>query len=220
MRINHFLLAVSVMLAMAFTYSCSNSDEKDEKHYNAKIYSANIYYNTNGCDVTSDIVFPLPYATMESYIFLYPYITMEPRGYFLNEMAKSEFSADICSYNINKLREFDDYEHRVSLALYESKAEWCLNLLERLSLTPGGTSEHVYNPEEAKLYGSERYYCVVNSTQDFFSGKIAEMKDWLKSANTPFYNDINSEIFVEGNSKFLGFYKVNGQEYYIFVGEK
>jgi len=47
----------------------------------------------------------------------------------------------------------------------------------------------------------------------------AAMKDWLKSMDTPFYNDIISEIFVGGNSKFLGFYQVDGQEFYIFVSE-
>jgi len=176
MKINHSRSLLAILtLAMVFTYSCSST--KEEKLYYAEIASAN----------SADPLFPL-LATMESYTFLYPYITMDSKGYFLNEKVKSEVVRDMCSYYLN-------------------------------NMTPDKRNSFGFAASASGFYNAIDY-CESGSIHDMFRGEMAKMKDWLKSANTPFYNDINSEIFVEGNSKFLGFYKVNGQEHYIFVEEQ
>jgi len=117
---------------------------------------------------------------------------MEPKGYFLNEMAKFEFRSDICRYYINNFNERKRNECNIRVA------------------ASGGASDIIV-------------CCIMDNNNISYGevlGKMAEVNDWLKSANTPFYNDINNEIFVKGNSKFLGFYKVNGQEHYVFVEER
>jgi len=174
MKINHFRsLLAALTFAMVFTYSCSSTEE-EKKYYAAKIARAN----------SADTLFPL-LATMESYTFLYPYISMGSKGYFLNEKVKSEFVADMCSYYLN-------------------------------NMTPNERNSYGLDASGSG-FNTAIDCCEAGSIQDLFRGEMAEMKDWLKSENIPFYNDIVSEIFVEGNSKFLGFYKVNGQEHYIFV---
>ena len=60
--------------------------------------------------------------------------------------------------------------------------------------------------------------CVKNDELDSFDGESTEeMKKWLKSANTPYNDAINKEIFGKWNFDFLGFYSVDGQLYYIYV---
>jgi hypothetical protein len=195
MKINHSRsLLASLMLAMVFTYSCSS--DVDENHYYAEILESGSFYPYYEFYYNSKLMKPnislYPYANMESYIFLYPIVTMESGGYFLNKMAKSEFIEDLCSYHINNLGNY---------------------------FSPEVIQNYIHEISALGL-GSPMHYCIFINKPDSFSGKMAEMKDWLKSSKTPFYNDINSEIFVEGNSKFLGFYKVNGQEHYIFVEER
>ncbi|MDR2584434.1 MAG: hypothetical protein LBC75_13230 [Fibromonadaceae bacterium] len=162
-RIKRLLLAIT-MLAAIFAYSCGTCP----RYYNAIIAKA------NGISYTS----------------LYPEATMEPRGYFLNEMAQygEQYGEDICNHYINNLSE----EER---NLYIKQAE------------DNGYKEAIT-------------YCINNNKQGSFYGDAYEIKDWLKSMNTPFYNDIASEIFVEKNYRFLGFYQADEQEYYIFVNEE
>jgi hypothetical protein len=156
-----FLLAI-IMLAAMFTYSCA--------------FMGTRYY---------DVI--IAKADWISYTSLYPNATMEPDGYFLNEMAQyvEQYGEDICSYYISNLSEYER-------DLYINQA-----------LDSG--------------YKEAITYCVKNNRQDHFYGNREGMRGWLKSVKTPFYNDINSEIFVEENSRFLGFYQVDGQEYYIYI---
>jgi len=158
------LLLATTMLAAIFTCSCGVCP----RYYNAKIAKA------NGISYTS----------------LYPEATMEPRGYFLNEMAQygEQYGEDICNHYINNLSE-DERN------LYIKQAE------------DNGYKEAIT-------------YCINNNKQDSFYGDTEGIKGWLKSMNMPFYNDIASEIFVEGNYRFLGFYQADGHEYYIFVDEE
>jgi len=62
MKVNRFLFATGVMLAMVFAYSCSSTEEKEKQYY---VEIANI----------NSLL--LPYATMESsYTFFYPYVVV------------------------------------------------------------------------------------------------------------------------------------------------
>jgi hypothetical protein len=185
MKINHFRsLLASLTLAMVFTYSCSSDADENEKSYYA--------ISTKGRNQSSDFYIQA-YSTMESYTFLYPYVSMKPGGYFLNENAKPEFGRNFCSYYMNNLDPATRAELETAAFLFNSNA---ISMCDNMNGIRPYTSKNGYD---------------LNAE---------EMKDWLKSENIPFYNDINSEIFVEGNSKFLGFYKVNGQEHYIFVEER
>jgi len=161
MNIDRFLLAATIVLAMIFTYSCSSEDEKGKDYYA-------IIARTGGISYTS----------------LYPNVSMEPEGYFLNEMAQyvsgGQYEEDICS----RIVVCTSLE-AVSIG-FRSAEDCCRSRLIKEHPAFGG---------------------------------VAAMRDWLKSADTPFYNDINSEIFIEGNSKFLGFYRADGEELYIFVSE-
>ena len=136
------------MLAAIFAYSCYTSGESS---YYAKIAKADSNY---------------------PYISLYPDVTEEPEGYFLNDMAQygGQYGEDIC--------------------------------IRRA----GGRDSAIAD-------------CVENDKLDSFSGgSEKEMKKWLKSKNTPYYDAINREILDKMNElHFLGFYPVGEQLYYIYV---
>jgi hypothetical protein len=160
-KANRFLFAIT-MLAAIFAYSCL---ETCPPSYYAKIAKANWI----------------------SYTSLYPDVTMEPDGYYLNEMAEYgdyQYANDICNYYIDNLNE----EER---DLYISQA--------------GGNRYRAIN------------YCIKSNKQDHIHTiDTNEIKNWLKSANTPFYEAINREVLDKFGS-FLGFYYVEEQEYYIYV---
>jgi len=159
-----FLLAIA-MLAAIFAYSCYEWTS-GEPSYIAKI-------------AKTDWI---------SYTSLYPNVTMEPGGYFLNEMAEYgfyQYGKDICNYYIDNLSE----EER---DLYISQA--------------GGSRNYALN------------YCVENNKQDHIqTHNEKEIKNWLKSANTPYNDAINREVLDRWNYQFLGFYYVGEQLYYIYV---
>jgi hypothetical protein len=159
-KAKRFLLSF-IMLAAIFAYSCGSGGPS----YYAMIAKANWI----------------------SYTTLYPDATMNPGGYFLNEMAQYggyQYGEDICNYYIDNLSE-DERNSYISQA--------------------GGRDYAIA-------------YCIRNNEQDHFhENNIENIKDRIKSANTPYYDAINREIFVRGNYKFLGFYQVDEQVYYILV---
>jgi len=122
-----------------------------------------------------------------SYTSLYPNVTMSPGGYFLNEMAQ-----------------YGSYQYGEDICKY-----YINNLSEEernLYIEQAGGRDKAIN------------YCVINNEQDRFDGKGSkELKSWLKSANTPYNDAINREIFDKYNEVFLGFYYVGEQLYYIYV---
>ncbi|MDR2584431.1 MAG: hypothetical protein LBC75_13215 [Fibromonadaceae bacterium] len=122
-----------------------------------------------------------------SYTSLYPNVTMSPGGYFLNEMA-----------------EYGSYKYGKDICNYyiNSLSEEERNLYISQA---GGRDNAIAN-------------CVRNNEQDSFSGdNEKELKNWLKSVNTPYYDAINREVFDGWNEQFLGFYYVGEQLYYIYV---
>jgi hypothetical protein len=159
-KVNSFLLAI-IMLATIFAYSCGGGG--------SPIYYAKI--------AKADWIL---------YASLYPNVTMEPGGYYLNEMARYgayQYGEDICKYYIDHHLSEDERN------LYISQA--------------GGRD-----------YAID--FCIMNNEQKSFSGE--SIKDSIKSANTPYYDAINREIFVRKNNEFLGFfYSVDEQLYYIYV---
>jgi len=122
-----------------------------------------------------------------SYTSLYPNMTMSPGGYFLNEMA-----------------EYGSYRYGEDICKY-----YIDNLSEE---------ERNLYISQAGSRGNAIDSCVRNNEQDSFSGDSEkELKNWLKSVNTPYYDAINREIFDGWNEEFLGFYYVGEQLYYIYV---
>jgi len=72
--------------------------------------------------------------------------------------------------------------------------------------------------DECLHYNNDVNSCIEGIQDNFLNyNSTKEMKNALKSLNTPFYNDIDRKIFVEWNNKFLGFYQIDGQEHYIYV---
>lgn len=127
-----------------------------------------------------------------SYASLYPHVIMEPGGYFLNEMAQYASGRNGHQYKkdiCNRIAFVCTPEEMIIATLFPMD---CCDI-----------KVPIYD-----MYPNRDY----NSNRDG-----GEMRDWLKSVDMPFYNDINSEIFADGNSKFLGFYRVDGEERYISV---
>jgi hypothetical protein len=161
-KANRFLFAITMLAAM-FAYSCYSSGG-DPSCY-AKIAKANWI----------------------SYTSLYPDVTMEPGGYYLNEMVNGpQYANDICNYYIDNILSEEERD------LYISQA--------------GGSRYYAIN------------YCIENNEQDHINtNDTKEFKNWIKSANTPYNDAINKEVFDKYGGDFLGFYYVGEQEYYIYV---
>ena len=122
-----------------------------------------------------------------SYTSLYPDVTMSPGGYFLDDMAQ-----------------YGSYQYGKDICKY---------YLNNLSET-----ERDWNISKAGGEDKAIDYCVENNEQERFSGEgKEELRNWLKSVNTPYNDNINREILDKGKERFLGFYYVGEQLYYIYV---